>query len=463
MTDEWRTLCVDKFKGMKALRKTIELVLQKLNMYQDKMNEISREELLEIMANENLDLSWIASQESVDELKTLTLSCIDQVDALRKSLDPWYGFEIGTYDDLREWSYELDETNKIANLTRYNGTKEHVVMYDAYENTSGDVYRTKFANSSYENLLGYSTRRNIKSFRFCNRILITKGSANAHSDQVVHFSSAFKDTFNLESVDFGTAFREVYINNATSMFENSGIKTVDFSNMMFLWADAKYAFRNACNLTDVIFPYHANMNYADEMFAGTEESPMHLKNITGKLNFSTFNSSMKYMFRNCVDLQHIDISGWNFDGVKSMEGMFYGCSSLCDVNFVNSTVDSVTNLKNAFANCTSIVNMDLSSWNTRYVSNLYEIFSGCSSLTELNLTNWNTTNATTMQSMFEGCSSIKELDLTSFETPKVTSVARMFKNCTNLQVVKISSKWSTTGADKTDWFAGAGCTGVTRV
>lgn len=42
---------MDSFTGLKALRKTIELVLQKLNMYQDKMNEISREELLEIMGN----------------------------------------------------------------------------------------------------------------------------------------------------------------------------------------------------------------------------------------------------------------------------------------------------------------------------------------------------------------------------------------------------------------------------
>ena len=57
MTDEGRTLCVDKFKGVAALRKTIELVLQKLNMYQETMNEISREELLEIMGNNDLDLS----------------------------------------------------------------------------------------------------------------------------------------------------------------------------------------------------------------------------------------------------------------------------------------------------------------------------------------------------------------------------------------------------------------------
>ena len=39
---------MSSLKLVDALRKTIELVLQKLNMVQDEMNELSREELLEI-------------------------------------------------------------------------------------------------------------------------------------------------------------------------------------------------------------------------------------------------------------------------------------------------------------------------------------------------------------------------------------------------------------------------------
>ena len=51
---------MDAYLGIKSLRRTIELVLQKLNMVQDEMNELSREELIEIMGNNDLDLSWIA-------------------------------------------------------------------------------------------------------------------------------------------------------------------------------------------------------------------------------------------------------------------------------------------------------------------------------------------------------------------------------------------------------------------
>ena len=60
---------MDAVTGINALKRTIELVLQKLNMVQDEMNELSREELIEIMGNNDLDLSWIASQESVNNIR----------------------------------------------------------------------------------------------------------------------------------------------------------------------------------------------------------------------------------------------------------------------------------------------------------------------------------------------------------------------------------------------------------
>ena len=123
---------MDKFKGVAALRKTIELVLQKLNMYQETMNEISREELLEIMGNNDLDLSWIASQESVDALRSEINNCSEQIIAVRKLLDPWYGFEVGTFDDLNGWDYTFDETSKIVQMSKYNGTEEHVEIGRAH-------------------------------------------------------------------------------------------------------------------------------------------------------------------------------------------------------------------------------------------------------------------------------------------------------------------------------------------
>lgn len=94
---------------------------------------------------------------------------------------------------------------------------------------------------------------------------------------------------------------------------------------------------------------------------------------------------------------------------------------------------------------------------------MHHMFSGCADLEHIDVSKWDTSNVTSFGSMFNHCESLTELDLTSFNTPNITSVMYMFRNCTNLQVAKISSKWSTSGADKTDWFEGAGCTGVTRV
>ena len=368
---------MDSFTGLKALRKTIELVLQKLNMYQDKMNEISREELLEIMGNNDLDLSWIASQESVDALRSEVNNCSEQIIAVRKLLDPWYGFEVGTFDDLNGWDYTFDETSKIVQMSKYDGTEEHVVMYDAYKNASGDVYRTKFVRKSGY-MFGNNAQSNIKSFRFCDKITV----------DVNNFSYAFKGTSQLSSVDFGTVFKGCTITDIGSMFEESGIESIDLSNVGFGNCDMGSAFCKAYNLTDVDFEDRIiEVNMARIMFGINTTDPtemMHLKNI--RLNIkSTEGCDMHHMFSGCADLEHIDVSKWD------------------------------------------------------------------------------TSNVTSFGSMFNHCESLTELDLTSFNTPNITSVMYMFRNCTNLQVVKISSKWSTTGADKTDWFEGAGCTGVTRV
>lgn len=93
--------------GLKALRRTIELLLQKLNICQEQMNELNREELLEIMADNNLDLSWIASQESVDALK-------ESIDRIGAALVPdWNQPEVPSNNlDILKYTL-IDDSKKI--------------------------------------------------------------------------------------------------------------------------------------------------------------------------------------------------------------------------------------------------------------------------------------------------------------------------------------------------------------
>ena len=105
---------MSSLKLVDALRKTIELVLQKLNMVQDEMNELSREELLEI----------------TDEVNPKPV-------------------EVG--DNLEIFDYTLNKSTKIINILGFKDIKNDmgrfndVIIYPKYM-VDGEIYSTQLLN-----------------------------------------------------------------------------------------------------------------------------------------------------------------------------------------------------------------------------------------------------------------------------------------------------------------------------
>lgn len=145
------------------------------------------------------------------------------------------------------------------------------------------------------------------------------------------------------------------------------------------------------------------------------------------------------MFRGCVSLTELDLSGSNAEKVKNMYSMFYGCVALSNLNLSGFKTGSLTDMRYLFSSCQSLESLDLSGFNTENVTSMKSMFSQCSSLRSLDLSSFNTSKVIGMNFMFYKCTNLESIDLSSFETENLQQMAHMFCSCTKLEMLDLSS------------------------
>ena len=145
------------------------------------------------------------------------------------------------------------------------------------------------------------------------------------------------------------------------------------------------------------------------------------------------------MFRGCVSLTELDLSGSNAEKVKNMGSMFYGCVALSNLNLSGFKTGSLTEMRYLFSSCQSLESLDLSGFNTENVTSMASMFSQCSSLRSLDLSSFNTSKVIGMDLMFFNCTNLESIDLSSFETENLQQMPYMFYSCTKLETLDLSS------------------------
>ena len=145
------------------------------------------------------------------------------------------------------------------------------------------------------------------------------------------------------------------------------------------------------------------------------------------------------MFRGCVSLTELDLSGSNAEKVKNMNSMFYGCVALSNLNLSGFKTGSLTEMRYLFSSCHSLESLDLSGFNTENVTSMVSMFSQCSSLRSLDLSSFNTSKVIGMNLMFYNCTNLESIDLSSFETENLQQMPHMFNSCTKLETLDLSS------------------------
>ncbi len=94
-------------------------------------------------------------------------------------------------------------------------------------------------------------------------------------------------------------------------------------------------------------------------------------------------TDMSYMFSGCKKMTSCGMYNWDLRKVTTFEGMFDGCRALTKfAPSIQGYTDSCTNVKYMFRNCSALTHLNLGSWNLQNVQldNKADMFAGCTSL-----------------------------------------------------------------------------------
>ena len=191
--------------------------------------------------------------------------------------------------------------------------------------------------------------------------------------------------------------------------------------------------------------------------------------LRGKIDFSVENVSkvtdIHAFFRNCRELDEIDVTGFNIPNMQRGSYHFYAtmfahCHRLRTLDL--STWDLSGNIGDAngmFLDCTSLLNVKFGPYdNFKNTTNIREMFKDCISIASIDLNNVVTyvrdhkgsSDWLGMQNIFENCTNLRTIYVNSdnFVVTDKVRTDNMFANCPNL-VGCNGTKWSSSKIDGT--------------
>ena len=138
-------------------------------------------------------------------------------------------------------------------------------------------------------------------------------------------------------------------------------------------------------------------------------------------------TSCAFWFDECVNLSSITgIEYLNTEQVTTMESMFRRCVNLTSLDVSGFNTARVTGMESMFYRCVNLTSLDVSGFNTARVTGMESMFNGCKKLTSLNLSSFNTANVENMSYMFSNCRELSELTIGNFDMQRVFDANRMF-------------------------------------
>ena len=260
----------------------------------------------------------------------------------------------------------------------------------------------------------------------------------------------------MELVDIGSATiaNALFMNNKKMTYVN--VSDLDTSNLK----DMTHMFRTCESLEYVDVSNFDTSNATDTswMFAEARK----LKNVNVS-NFDTSNvTNMEAMFYECKELEKLDVSSFDTSKVTNMYSMFCLCEKIKEIKISSLfNTQNVTTMDSMFRQCYQLETVDVSGFNTSKVTNMGVMFYLCHSLKTIDVSGFDTTNVTNMRGMFTECWEVETLDVSNFNTSKVTDMAAMFHTCRKVSVIDVSG-FDTSKVTDMDWMF-SGCSGITEL
>lgn len=143
------------------------------------------------------------------------------------------------------------------------------------------------------------------------------------------------------------------LNNA--FYNQSGVTSVDLSNLDLTGISTKEMFRQSYFITSIKF---------------NNTKSMKLVNVDS-------------MFKKCMALTSIDISSFDTSNLTFVNSLFSGCSKLTSINLSSFNTSNVTNAYYLFEDCSSLVSLDLSNFDMSKADYYGDMFYNCTSLSTI--------------------------------------------------------------------------------
>lgn len=153
--------------------------------------------------------------------------------------------------------------------------------------------------------------------------------ANLDMADLGSMDSAFANDTRLGSVSFKGALNADGITDWTSVFLQSGIESIDLTDVGDAATTVHGLFQGCKSLKTAVIPWAmAHVVAASAMFA--YDTSLSTLDTTAWRFGAVWN--MSDMFNGCKNLAVLDASGWDLSSTTNMGHMFYGCSSLASLD-----------------------------------------------------------------------------------------------------------------------------------
>ena len=202
------------------------------------------------------------------------------------------------------------------------------------------------------------------------------------------------------------------------------------------------------------------------------------------------NSSMSYMFCNCINLVHFNYNN-NYEEshiIKDMKGMLYNCTSLTSFSFNNFYLNvyieiiehgyglfsyseeievcNLFNLSYMFYNCKNLKTIDIfGDTNNKVIKDIIDMrkmFYNCISLTSINLEHFIASSNIDLSFMFYNCQNLKSVIFPNSNGFKVNNMKNMFYNCQSLISIDLQ-KFKRTNSNLNFSYLFYNCTNLIKV
>ena len=157
-----------------------------------------------------------------------------------------------------------------------------------------------------------------------------------------------------------------------------------------------------------------------------------------KMVFNSIKTNSSSMFKDCKDIESINLLDFDISSSSNFNNMFDGCKSLksIDLSFLKNA--KIINMSKMFNGCSELRELDWSHLDLSLVIEKDNVFEGCINLESINFSYVNLTKISSLKNFFSNLISLKSIDLSNLIIPDLYDIERMFFNCSSLLSIDLS-------------------------